>query len=377
MSSLQSDLPVPFPSLPRADVQRENRAGTAVLIALGLLVANYLSFNLFGIGGSVLIISRGAVIFLLALSFAKTPTVNTRVIYLLLSCLAGAILGGIENNIAQNLTFIVIVIGCLRHVNLDSIVDRSLVVFLFAMGLIFALLTLGLTENGIDTADGRNRASFGFSNVNAFTSLVYAFITLALYRWRGQNVVKYVLFTILSYVVYLYTDSRTLVASILLFFFAHVLYAVLPKGMLKVMALLLLLLPLMLTQMSGYIAETWPLVDIALSFRPSYSAVFIEGFSAYNYLLGGQSPAAGQTIDNSFLLIQGAVGLPFLLALTWVAYRKIVESISRNRPEVFCLILSFWYFSYSESSMVRPESIIGVVFWLLLSVKISESTRSV
>lgn len=347
-----------------------NKSGSnaLVLTALALLVANYLAFNLFGITGAVLAINRAAVILLLGFVLARRPVISGTALVLIMASLGGGLLGGASNNIALNIIFILFFVVCLRHVEFNLVVRYSLMVMLGSLLVAFALLYSGMTQNVIDVADERQRATFGFSNVNAFTTLLYSFFTLALFNSQARPLVKYLICAGVSYMAYLYTDTRTLIAAVSVFILAHALFALLKgRALLKYLSGFLLLLPIVFTQFSVLIATNYPLLDILLSFRPSYNAVLFNSMSFFNHLIGGISPAEGNTIDNSFLLVQASVGLPFLLLVTWLAYGKLVDSINENAPACFAFILSFWYFSYSESSLVRPESIIGLVFWLLIS----------
>lgn len=339
-----------------------------VFAALLLLIVNYLAFNLFGISGAVLAVNRIAVILMLCVVLAKRPVVSGTTLFLMTACLGGVLLGGGGNNIALNIVFIVFFAISLRHVSLHLVVKYSWWVLLASLLISFAMLYAGITQNVVDAAGQRERATFGFSNVNAFTTLLYSFFTIAMFKSPARPLVKYLVCAGFSYLAYIYTDTRTLIASISVFILAHGLFAALHRrALLKYLSGSLLLLPVVFTQLSVYIAENYPLLDFLLSFRPSYNAFLIKSMSFYNHLFGGVSPAEGNTIDNSFLLVHASVGLPFLLFVTWLAYKKLVDSINAREPATYAFILSFWYFSYSESSLVRPESIIGLVFWLLIS----------
>jgi hypothetical protein len=249
-------------------------------------------------------------------------------------------------------------------------VKYSYIVLLISVVITFALLYAGVTQNAVDTAGNRERATFGFSNVNAFATLLYSFFTVALFRSQARPFIKYAVCAAFTYLAYIYTDTRTLIAAVSVFILAHGLFVALSRSaVLKIVSGILLLLPIIFTQLSVYIAENYFLLDVLLSFRPSYNALVFNSMSFANHMFGGVSPAEGNTIDNSFLLVQASVGLPFLLFVTWLTYTKIVDSINASSPATFAFILSFWYFSYSESSLVRPESIIGLVFWLLISCR--------
>lgn len=341
-----------------------------VFIAFLILVGNYLVFNLFGISGIVQAVTRAVVIIILSVIFFKKPVSTLTPLFLIIFSVIGVVLGGAGNSIAMNIGFIVFVVICLKRMSFRMIVNYVFIALLASIIIAFVMLLLGITQNSVDIADDRQRATFGFSNVNAFTTLLYSFFTMAMYKSRAKPWLKYITCAGFSYLAYVFTDTRTLIAAVSVFILSHGLFVLLHRRViLKYISAFLLLLPIAFMQSSVFIADNYPILDFLLSFRPSYNAALFKAMSLTNYLFGGVSPAEGNTIDNSFLLMESAVGLPFLLFITWLAYRKLIASIDAFSPATYSFILSFWYFSYSESSLVRPESIIGLVFWLLISYR--------
>lgn len=337
------------------------------MLMLILLAVNYLIINLFRLDNSMLIYGRGVVVILLLILFLGRPSVYRTELFLIVASFFSVLIGFPGNSMAINIVFLLFFVICIRNVQLEKIINYGILVLVLSLVLTFLLLYLGVIKNTIDVVDGRERFGFGFTNTNAFTSLVYSFIVLGLYKWRRNAIATYILFFALAYITFLYTDNRTLLASILILVLAHALFRIfLPGNLLKYISAFLLLLPIVLTQLSGYILGEFPLIDTLLSSRLSFSVDFINKMSGVNYIFGGLSPGTSTTIDNSFLLIQASVGMPFLLFVTWLTFKKISDCIVKKQAETYALILSVWYFSFSESSMVRPEAIIGLVFWLLI-----------
>lgn len=337
------------------------------MFILMLLAANYLIINLFKLDNSMLIYGRAAVVILLLFLFSTKPSVYKVELLLIVASFIAVLIGFPGNSIAVNIFFLLFFVICIKNVQLEKVINYGILALALSLALTFLLLYLGVIKNTIDVVDGRERAGFGFSNTNAFASLVYSFIVLVFYKWRRNTMAKYIVFFAIAYITFLYTDNRTLLTSISILALAHALFRLLaPGNLLKFISAFLLLLPIVLTQLSGYILGEFPIIDVLLSYRLSFSVDFINKMSGINYILGGLSPGNSNTIDNSFLLIQASVGTPFLLFTMWLTFKKISDCIVKKQAEVYALILSIWYFSFSESSIVRPEAIIGLVFWLLI-----------
>jgi hypothetical protein len=122
----------------------------------------------------------------------------------------------------------------------------------------------------------------------------------------------------------------------------------------------------MLSVVPDMIINQFPLIDLAFSGRFSFISAYLSEMPAYRILIGGMEPPASLTIDNSFALIVGAMGIPFLI---YVAFRlflvvKICSDVGDYR--MYAFMLSFWLYSFSESNMLRPESLICFVFWIII-----------
>lgn len=346
-------------------------------LALALMIINYLSINLLRFGDIFLLLSRISIVFLLFLCFLRKPTIRKRELLLLFFAITGQVAGGLNNPVGINIIFIIIFIISLKTFSINYF--ARLGVFLIFCTILFTLIFIyfGIIENKVDTVaaiesygppQDRERSTFGFTNVNAFSALVSSFVFLLLYIWRTSLLIKYLFSAFVLYFFYLATDSRTMLASGLLYLVFILLFKITirSKNFLRKVSLILLLLPIMLTVFTDLIASKFQLLDILLSFRFSYSAILLGKMTFLNWIAGGLSPGADVTVDNSFTLILSSMGLPFLIFLVVLTYKRLKECILSRNIEVYSFIMAFWFFSFSESSLVRPEMIIGILFWLLV-----------
>ena len=349
----------------------------AIFGVLTLMVFNYMNFNMLKLGDLITELCRyGEVIFLL-ICFTKKTVISVSDI-LVLFLLAIIFLGFPDNYIGVNVLFIFFFIICTKGFSVEKIARYSLLLLGVCVFLTFILTYLGKVENIIDTVGDRERTTLGYSNANAFPTIVYSFIMLMFYQWKENYFKKYIISILLVYITFLFTDSRTLVSALLIFVFAHLLFlALAPRMTLKILSFMLLLAPIVVTQLSSYLFEDFQEIDDLLSNRLLFSIDFLAQISTLNFIVGGLSPdKIKSTVDNGFLLLQASTGTFFLCFVIWLTFRRILISINKQEPEVFSLILSFWYFSFSESSLVRPEAIMGLIFWALIYRPVIEKTKT-
>jgi hypothetical protein len=348
-----------------------------LFLVLALMMINYMSINLLMYGDSFLNISRSIIIFLLVVCFSRKPVISRQELTLLFFSVVGIIVGEFRSPIGINIIFITLFTIAMKKFTINKFSHYSLFLVTFAIIFCIGGLNLGFIENKIDTTAAliglesfgdRNRSTFGFTNVNAFSALISSFIFLLLISWKKNTSIKYLFCTWIVYFFYKETDSRTVVISIMFYFIFIIYYkfAFKYKKFLNLSALFFLLIPVIITLMSNFLLEKLPFFDILLSFRISYVASLFGGMTFINWLVGGYSPVSNITVDNSFALILCSMGLPFLIYLIWITSIRLNECILKNEAEIYAFILAFWYYSFSESNMVRPEMLVGIIFWLFV-----------
>jgi hypothetical protein len=125
-------------------------------------------------------------------------------------------------------------------------------------------------------------------------------------------------------------------------------------------------MPLLLTILANLVVSEAPLLDLVLSGRLSFVTMFFSEIPSYRLLIGGTEPSSGITVDNSFALVVGAIGIPLLIYLTYITHRRVSCCVKEGDFRAYSFLLAFWLYSFTESSMLRPESIVCIVFWVLV-----------
>ena len=346
----------------------------ATYVAVALMMINYLNINLFLFGTIPLLVCRIIIVLLLIFSFIKKPTFTHFEGLLFLLITISMLIGFPSNYMAINLLFILLFIVCTRGISVEKVNLYSFQLLFFGALLTFALLSVGIISNEIEVVGDRERATFGYANGNAFPALVYAVVILYFYNSKKTNIFYSLIFLYMTYFVAQGSDNRTIIVSICVYFLA--LYSGSKWGAFrtfKLMSVLSIIVPFVLTLFSGYIVHNFPLIDVLFSNRLLFSSQFLDSLSILDLLIGGVSPdPLKYTIDNSFTLMLGSVGVVFSCIVMALVIQTMLGALKSQNIRSFALIVSFWSFSFSESSLVRPESIIGLVFWAIIHRSISE-----
>lgn len=335
----------------------------ASFLSLSILVINYVLINAVSPGLFFVKLSRVLVVLLLLPAIFLRRSFSQDELILVALLVPPLLIGGEDNSIARNVFFMALFLFSYRKTGIDLAARGTTVLFL-ALLAVFILLSLGVIENSIDTSGGRERATYGFSNTNAFSSLVFSFLILLMCSWRKAAWLKYLIFAGFVALVWSTTDNRALVVAGALYFVFRIFVEVIARSPFSIaITFFILSFPILFTLGSTYIATEIPSLDIALSFRPSFSSQYLGDLPWYSFLFGGISPNSSFTIDNSFLLLLSSMGVPVLLLLFWKTFTVLLQSILDKNFDLYAVILSIWFYCYSESSLVRPELIVGMVFF--------------
>jgi hypothetical protein len=346
-------------------------------VLLAVMLSNYLCINLNAVSNNFLLFNRFVIVFLLTICLLLKSSISKHEISILLFLVSGQILSGFANPIGINLLFIMMFVISVKKPGIEKVSRYSLLCLAVAIIFLVAGVNLGLIENrteivgaveGSGSTSNRVRSTFGMHESNSFSALVTAFIFILLFTYRKNRVKIFFPCAFLVYYFYLETDSRTMLLSIGLFFMFYQFYNFVSRwrSLFTVSILFIILLPVALTIMSGWVVSNFPILDLILSFRLTYAGNLVDAMTFRNWLIGGQTLVSNNTVDNSFALIISASGLPFLTYLIFMVYKRLKVCFQNRDPDTFCFILAFWSYSYSESNMLRPEALIGLIFWLLI-----------
>ena len=345
-----------------------------------ILGINYFLLNFIQIDKNLIEINRYICLFsIIIISIFKKYKLNCFAFLLLFISFSNPIFMGFYFSIIFSLIFY-----DLKSISLLKIQLRCLtLIFIFW---IFSLIS-GIVTNEYnldyyaaelgDINQDRLRYSLGFMNPNEAAGIVTSFVLLGLVA--SSNKIKPLIFYLAtSLIVYAYTDSRALILAVIFFLSFKYFYNFNYKNnkFLKLFTLAVILAPFLITLASNYIINEYPFIDVLFSYRLIRVSNYFLEFSAFNILFGGAS-APSVAIDNSFALLMGLGGLSLSLLVIFFTYRASLSCNKVNGANLYAFILSFWCYSFLESSMLRPELLAGLIFWHLLaagcSTKITES----
>lgn len=343
---------------------------------LMLLLGSYLGVNLLDFELMTLSLLRlSALGLLLFLIFSNN--INSFKLKLSYVFALGLILiGSLTSSIALNLLFIFLFVYAVRKAGKKQIISTATVVLGFGVFLSLLLLYFNVTKNIMDVAESasdigmlRERMTFGFKNVNAFSSMLVIFLVLCMVGERFV-IMRYILASLLACVFYYYTDSRTLMFTVICILFFLITFKIFHfrKQVLFFITLPFIIFPVLLTLFAPLVIDTSPIVDLILSGRLSYVRQYLVEWSSWNYIFGGAEPLPVTTVDNSFALLLGAIGLPIFSLFLYKFLHLIKMYIECSELKEYSLMMGVWVLSFSESVLVRPDTIVPLVFWSLFVI---------
>lgn len=302
----------------------------------------------------------------------------------LLVLLALMAVGAITSSLSLNVVFILLVCFAVRSLQIRVLANTSTFILGITILMVLALIHFGLVENSTDVVgmaaelgdDERTRMTFGFKNVNAFAGVVTAFCLL--FMFSGKSVaLRSLLAVVVSYVFYKYTDSRTMFLATVSSVVFSLIFAVFVthRRLFNAISVTLVAVPVLLSAMAATVLDKIPLIDLVFSGRFSFMAEYLNSLPFYRLLIGGMDPPEALTIDNAFALMVGALGVPFMCYLAFRVFRVVQECGLARDGRTYSFILSFWLFSFSESNILRPESLICLVFWAIVFNKNFQKSR--
>lgn len=344
------------------------------LIAFALLQVGYLGINLFDYESTTLLIIRVSVVVVVSLLFLLELK-HIKIHRTVLLIFAVAAVGALTSSILLNIMFMCFFAIATRSLPISTLLITAATVLLIAIVATLLMIQLGIIFSdeeivGLVAELGgelRARMSLGYRNVNSFASIVSAFCLLLVLSGR-QTIIRCCIALALSYVVYEQTDSRSMMAATVIFISYLIALHVFSKyrKYSLILSVCVILSTVVISLLPNVVMSQFPLLDFHLSSRLSFISAYYAEIPTFRLLIGGIDPPIGITVDNSFALIVGAIGLPMYLYLVIRVISIIRHCTLTRNHKLHAFILSFWLYSFAESSMVRPEAIIGIIFWIIL-----------
>ncbi len=235
---------------------------------------------------------------------------------------------------------------------------------------IFMSLQLGLTDNISYVVGERVRMTFGFNNVNAFSSLVYSF-AIIFFLSKNITIKHYMFVTGLIFIFYYYTDTRTTTGAFLIYLVCFIILKVIfkqkrgkkNKNLLKAVLTIAALLPVVLSFVSPIILDKFNILDDLTSKRLGRFANYINANNLINIVFGGTTLG---DVDNAFLILLYNTGILFTLLVLYMIIIAIIRLIDMKESKYIAFIISFMYLNAFESLLVRPEILISICFWCVI-----------
>ena len=270
-----------------------------------------------------------------------------------------------------NFTYLFILLFTSKSMSIDEILKSSFKISVIGIAIVILFLKLGMIQNLEYTLGTRTRSTFGFKNVNAFSSLIYSFSIL--YMITREKIKCYHILLSLSFVfsIYRYTDTRTTLNSFVIFIVFYLIlsklkdtriymrYGAITKGLISS----IILLPIIISMLSPVLLEKYPQLNITTSQRILINTSYIYENSIINFLFGG---SAIRDIDNGFLTLTFSLGILFLLLTFYLGSFAISRLLDNKDLAYLSFIISFFYFNLLEALMVRTEISVSVCFWIIL-----------
>lgn len=277
-----------------------------------------------------------------------------------------------QNLIALNLLFLLFMVASLNRLPERQVAIVFLIASIVTVMLHIMLVSLGMVSTVSTDVGERTRSALGFANANQF-ALVYLtlicsnFFVHLQFRTRGSLLMLGGAL-ILSLHMMQIADSRTSIFSVLLLITLVCFSIISSKNRMatKIFVCSMASIPMWACIITFYlISNTDPLLDIALSFRPSLFAEFMSTVSWQNLILGW-NPVNDGNVDNAYLMLLSAVGLPVFILIILLLMIRLAGINPYLLPIAAVVLIA----SIFESFLVRPEIPLSVLFFSLIFRKV-------
>lgn len=345
---------------------RDSKQDILLYLSLFLLFSNYMLFTAFDWGEesafnflktSVRVVS----LFLLFLYIRKVRKIKYSLFFWVLLTLTLFCING--NDLLLNLLFFLIIFSCLSHIKLNNLVFFTFICYVFYFILHNILVFSGILENSISAFDERVRNSYGFSNVNRLGIFYFYFFMLNFYMISRSNGGFYkktifYLFSLISVIYIVLADSRT---SLYLCILILILWQLSVLNLFyKLQRFSLNFIVIFCVGVSFFLASNGgQSFNEILSYRPILFKQYIDFlFSSYLNMIFGAPLNEEITVDNSYIVFSGAVGIiiSFLVYIfsPFISYKKYI-------PRVYVImIIASLLCGVFESHLLRVEMLVPI-----------------
>lgn len=343
------------------------------LVITSIFVANlnFIIYNTLALNGLYKDGLRIITVVLLMLSFLvnkKILSFNRIDLVWILLLLTSLFSFNINSNVF-NFIYIILMLIASKSISTEVFMKKNFKIALVSALIVFVFLQLGITDNIQYSVFDRERSTFGFTNVNAFSGFVYSFSILYLVSRREVRWYHLVTITSLVFFFYTFTDSRTSTAAFMTFVISYISLNVLFKKFsryaifLKISMLILALVPLLLSLLSPILLINFQSLDFLTSYRLSINTRYITSNEVINFFFGGTFL---DDIDNGYLTLIYSIGFLFSSLIIFFILRALIVLVDNKDSMAIAFIISFLFFNAFESLFIRPELSVTICFWILV-----------
>ena len=332
---------------------------TGLFMVIALLGINYLLYAFFDIETLKTPIRLFAMLVLLVIYFYKEKVAFHHIV--ILGTAAYLIL--IQGELSINIAFLLIAGMCLSHIEDEIIYKYMNIINLATLVIVVFSLITGLDVSTLSEISGRSREDLGFNNINSAGLVAYSIVCVFLLSCKKVKITHIALGIAISIFVFVKTDSRTGFYGSVAFFVLWPLLTVIPSYIKRVVlpvacslmfvSPFLWLLPGMQTHES----------NLEFSFRPWLFKQYVESISRRIFMFGGNKH---EGVDNFYLVFLGNAGIIIYLGLLLMLIMSILKLAKNNENKKIAFIFSALTISMTETSLIRPEIMSMLAFWVML-----------
>lgn len=273
------------------------------------------------------------------------------------------------DDIAFNFLYIILFLILSKNTDINYIIKNGFIVSIVGLVIIISLLNLNIIQNTQYASFNRIRHTFGFKNVNAFSSYIYSLTLMFIISRNKINLYNLSLFITIHYIIYTFTDTRTTFYASMIYVVCYILLETINKVQIHLniflssILIIVLNLPVFIIFSTPIIKNKFPMLDILLSYRLTLFTEYIFNNNLLNLFFGGTSLAS---IDSGFLIITFSIGIVFMIFLLYLINNSALILLKQKNSKFLAFIISFMYFNMSESLIVRPELVVSICFWVIV-----------
>jgi hypothetical protein len=278
--------------------------------------------------------------------------------------------------IALNFLFVLIIITFLNDERFENVINSFFFTLLISVSIVVIFTNTGIIKNDFDinsniAADllGNNsdriRYKFGFDNPNSFATIVSSLIFVMTHLSRKMLPLA----GLISYYVFSLSDSKSVMASFLLILLFNFIIFIFDKQfkVMKLITISFILFPIIIILLLLFNPSIVPKeFDLLLSGRITNITAYFNFFTPVNYILGGVSMSNDFAVDNTFALIIGTYGLFIFSLFIYFFTISILFFLKNNLHKEYIFTMSYYFYSFSESNLFRPETLACLIFWILI-----------